>query len=123
LTTWTALDTEGKPMINYNDGKWHKMNGVQPESVHDLSDVEMKWILLDKGAIKESTRKANQFGWEDSANVAGIAFRVTKQYKEPREFYAYPAHWFSGKPTDPEVKWMECDKDQSEATLFREVTE
>jgi len=87
LTTWTALDTEGNPMINYNDGKWHKMNGVQPKSVHDLSDVEMKWILLDKGAIKESTRQAKQFGWEDSANVAGIAFRVIKQYKEPLEFW------------------------------------
>ena len=66
-------------MTDYNDGKWHGWNGgecpVHPESLVDV-------LHSANGILDE--RKAGITAW-DSEYL--IAFRVTKPYKEPREFW------------------------------------
>ena len=114
-------------MTNYNDGNWHKVNGNKPESVHSLSEVEMKWIILDTGKVVESNRIAKHFEWRDFGDVFGIAFRVIKEHKEPREFYAQEMTTRPLSPNKPiehlGTEWRHCDKETTGAILFREVIE
>lgn len=64
-------------MTDYNDGKWHGWNGGECP-VHPKSIVQ---------AMEE-----NGSGWKSEAEncdwrlMCG-AFRVTKEYREPREFW------------------------------------
>ena len=70
-------------MINYNDGNWHGWNGgecpVHPKSMVEATGYE--------GARKSTTAFSNYtsglFPWD---NFRG-AFRVVKEYREPREFW------------------------------------
>lgn len=61
--------------VNYNDGKWHGWNGgecpVHPKTVVDVTDGTMT-----KGHMSRIV------AWDRI-----IAFRVTKEYQEPREFW------------------------------------
>jgi hypothetical protein len=76
-----------KDMTNYDDGKWHGWNGgecpVHPETV-----VQMVW-QFSKGDIRPGkvNGRAKEYIWEgnDSGNI--VAFRVIKEYREPREFW------------------------------------
>jgi hypothetical protein len=73
-------------MTNYNDGKWHKWEAgscpVHPESI---VSVLFAW---NKDEIV-SGEKARAWYWGDATLVA---FRVVKEYKEPREWWVnvYP---------------------------------
>lgn len=75
-------------MTDYNDGKWHGCNGgecpVHPESV-----VE---VVTRKG---QSTDPAGYFLWNDD-DTPIVAFRVTKPYSEPREFWVNVYEGFCG---------------------------
>jgi hypothetical protein len=67
---------------NYNDGKWHGWNGgecpVHPETLVDIVDEEGETF---------SDHKAGAADWERcDMFVPIIAFRVTKEHKEPREW-------------------------------------
>lgn len=75
-------------MTNYNDGKWHGWNGgdcpVHPESVVD-------YVWFDEGDENElcGTTKgrmaSDAVAWRQV-----VKFRVTKEHKEPREFWVDP---------------------------------
>lgn len=74
-------------MTDYNDGEWHGWNGgdcpVHPDSVVDVK-------FSDGEECEEE--KAEVWDWE-SRFVKIIAFRVTKPYVEPREYWVneYPS--------------------------------
>ena len=73
-------------MTDYNDGGWHGWNGgARP--VHAQTIVEAVW--LSGGPFRSEKREAKDFVWD--APVSGIiAFRVVKEYREPREFWVFP---------------------------------
>lgn len=73
-------------MIDYNDGKWHGWNGGEMP-VHGDSIVEVS--LLDQGTMHGED--AIQWNWSTTPTSHIIAFRVTKEHKEPREFWVCPA--------------------------------
>ena len=80
-------------MTNYNDGKWHGWNGGECP-VHPKSEVECR--LREAGVGYDGKiRRAGNWGWGHSSfspSVDIIAFRVTKEYKEPRRIWVneYP---------------------------------
>ena len=78
-------------MTNYNDGNWHPIPSGQPDNVHDKTEVEMIWRLRGGGRIKAETRPASCFAWPDGDDTENIAFRVVKEYREPREFWIVAA--------------------------------
>ena len=67
-------------MTNYNDGLWHGWNGgecpVDPQS-------EVEWMSLGGG----NTVAAGALDWSLSAGQPLVAFRVVKEYREPRELW------------------------------------
>ena len=72
-------------MTDYNDGKWHGWNGgecpVHPKSVVEVRYEDSSYNGIDQG-------KGLDYGWIKFANKRGIcAFRVVKEYREPREFW------------------------------------
>lgn len=69
--------------INYNDGKWHGWNGGECP-VHPRSVVEVRSWAGSSRTVNASLIKS----WnDDSAQSQPVAFRVVKEYKEPREFW------------------------------------
>jgi len=70
-------------MTDYNDGKWHGWNGGKCP-VNPKSNVE---IVTRNGGFNADD--AETFYWHrpDSYGNPIVAFRVIKQYKEPREFW------------------------------------
>jgi len=68
-------------MTNYNDGKWHGWNGGECP-VHPKTRVEVSGI----GWVDEDV--ADDFDWEEGAGHPMVAFRVTKEYKEPRVLWS-----------------------------------
>lgn len=89
-------------MTNYNDGKWHPIPSRKPDSVHDKTEVEMIWRLKEDGSIKAETRPASGFAWPDGDVTENIAFRVVKEYREPREFWL----WFPMHGKEPQIYGM-----------------
>lgn len=79
-------------MTNYNDGKWHGWNGGECP-VHMRSIVETVW-RFKKGDI----RSGKDIGMAGNTAFLGseygdlIAFRVVKEYREPRECWAVGKH-------------------------------
>jgi len=65
-------------MTNYNDGNWHGWNGgecpVHPKSVVDArEEIGVRWLS-----------QAENCDWHSMRG----AFRVVKEYREPRECWA-----------------------------------
>lgn len=69
-------------MTDYNDGKWHGWNGGE-RPVHPETAVEVA-VADTKPYIQESL--AGDWFWGDG-HAPIIAFRVVKEYREPREFW------------------------------------
>ena len=75
-------------MTDYNDGRWHGWNGgecpVHPKSVVDA-------ILMDGSRTHGlGISLAGNLDWTHGlGNDDIIAFRVVKEYREPREFWIY----------------------------------
>jgi hypothetical protein len=74
-------------MTDYNDGKWHGWNGgecpVRP-------DTEVEGIYMQGDQISPSsplTDEASIFDWNYKNRYRLVAFRVVKEYREPREFW------------------------------------
>ena len=76
-------------MTNYNDGKWHGWNGGE-RPVHPESMVE--WLHVSE-VLERDFRDAPAIlaGYFDDWSEI-IAFRVVKEYREPRECWAYLTH-------------------------------
>jgi len=71
-------------MTDYNDGNWHGWNGGECP-VHPKSVVEWVHVCeLDAWSlgVKEKM-EAGQLGFDDEI----IAFRVVKEYREPRDWW------------------------------------
>lgn len=72
-------------MTNYNDGSWHGWNGGECP-VHPKSEVE---IVSIEGGTRRTNRVqcvADDLLWKNPM-VDILAFRVTKEHKESREFW------------------------------------
>lgn len=72
-------------MTNYNDGKWHGWNGGECP-VHPETDIECA-LLQGDGRMGSFSGAAEGIYWDDELSPV-IAFRVTKEYREPREWFA-----------------------------------
>lgn len=70
-------------MTDYNDGKWHGHNGERCP-VHAQTVVEVVYHGLE-GKPAYRTQPAVDLNWLNSKLI--IAFRVIKEYREPREFW------------------------------------
>jgi len=71
-------------MTNYNDGNWHGWIGGECP-VHPKSLVEWVHVCeLDEWSLGvQEKMEAGQLGFSEEI----IAFRVVKEYREPREFW------------------------------------
>lgn len=97
-------------MTNYNDGNWHGWNGGECP-VHP--DTVVEYQCYARGVVK-----ASGLAWEhDGTECDIIAFRVTKEHKEPREFWCREVVLPNGRDA-----MVQCDPDHAGAVLFREVS-
>lgn len=77
-------------MTNYNDGKWHGWNGGDCP-VHQNSRIQ--WTRYNgigvTGIAYAGEGPARDANWETTHGSGGhlSAFRVTKEHREPREFW------------------------------------
>ena len=76
-------------MTNYNDGNWHGWNGgecpVHPKSVVD--------VFFANGRKGSSKVEAKFLRWSRISSCGDVVkFRVVKEYREPRECWAYLTH-------------------------------
>lgn len=104
-------------MTDYNDGKWHGWNGGECP-VHPLTIVEV--ALIDS---KPSRDYAQCWYW-DAKDTRVAAFRVVKEYRQPREVWVpmygdHPAGW--AFDTEQEARGI-CPN-AKHVKLFREVME
>lgn len=95
-------------MTNYNDGKWHGWNGGECP-VHPKSNGE--FVFADGSIV--NIKPAGHWNW-NCKELPIIAFRVTKPYKEPREFWVRFNHNGELRP---------CLLNYDDAFLVREVIE
>ena len=103
-------------MTDYNSGDWYGWNGGECP-VHPDTVVEGIYINPEDGGVDSRspvTDKASEFDWERIERFLLVAFRVVKEYREPREV------WVMEYTKD---SWMSCSRDYSGAVLFREVIE
>jgi len=70
---------EPKPAKNYNDGLWHGWNGSSECPAHPKTLIVCK---ADDGHLYSDGAAAWLFH-----NYTVIAFKVIKEYKEPREYW------------------------------------
>lgn len=97
-------------MTNYNDGNWHGWNGG--ECPVDYRSIVEGMYLCDGKPAPESpiTDLAGHFDWNYEAENKLIAFRVVKEYHEPREFWLYrdsAAERFGVSRSKPTAFWGE----------------
>jgi len=75
-------------MTNYNDGKWHGWAGSQVSPVHGLTSVD---VLFDDGSCLGVSHTSQSIKWSHiGKGLKIVAFCVTKEYKEPREYWLWP---------------------------------
>ena len=76
-------------MTDYNDGKWHGWNGGECP-VHPKSRVQwMRYTGMGMGRSYQGETPGQVVDWNDTPNSEKRidAFRVTKPYREPREWW------------------------------------
>lgn len=102
-------------MTDYNDGKWHIHEGDECP-VHRNSEVEVIWRAEHLLAgVSKDTKQASQVMWASGMASSVIAFRVTKQHREPFEIWLRQGI-LSGE-------WHPCRPEADGALRFREVLE
>lgn len=83
----------------------------------DVSKVEVRsWV----GCYRVVESSYIQSWSDDGAQSQPVAFRVIREHKEPREFYAKKMLW--PECGEAREKWVEWPKKYG-GTLFREVIE
>jgi hypothetical protein len=86
-------------MVNYNDGNWHGWNGGECP-VHPKSLLEV--IYLDNGLSCIDDAFSGACDFSAGAELPIIAFRVIKEYREPREWWIDPeGRAFAGEELCP----------------------
>lgn len=117
IEEWTFKDIlEGNGMTDCEVGKWNGWNGgecpVHPDTVVQVQrrDETREQVEAESPS---SAHRANEWDWACDG-VAGdiIAFRVVKEHKEQREFWAF---MMAGG------YWIESVPEAEGAVLFREV--
>lgn len=105
-------------MTDYNDGNWHGWDGGECP-VHPMTEVE---VLFPNGSRKYVPSQDCSPAWDLAWNATPCLFRVTKEYREPREFWIAGDHWCASKA---EAKSLNClhSKPDREITHVREVLE
>lgn len=73
-------------MKTYETGVWYGWNGGKLPA-HPKSMVEVVWLSF--GSFKSDVREAGGFNWDAPVSKI-IAFRVVKEYREPREWWVHP---------------------------------
>lgn len=78
-------------MTNYNDGNWHGWNGGECP-VHPKTEVEAVTFSNHgaSGFRQASFTEAGRLFWGSDVPYPIIAFRATKEHREPREWWADP---------------------------------
>ena len=106
-------------MTDYNDGNWHGWNGGE-RPVHPKSLIDAVWIT-SAGNVLRGTRVAGTHAWSKQT----VAFRVVKQYREPREFWFYDGSLFTCESDAMHERKvdLECDCVRGEIIHVREVVE
>ena len=83
-------------MTDYNDGNWHGWNGGECP-VHKESEVVVRF--RDRNEETEDNDVGKPAYWwafrHDGGGDDIIAFRVTKVYREPREWWLYGGNTFA----------------------------
>ena len=109
-------------MTDYNDGNWHAWIGesLKPAAIHDKSVVEYVWHDENTNKCGKCERVAGR----DERDVGPawgnmLKFRVTKEHREPREFWLVGCYWFQSK--EDAKKWHGCHTPAREITHVREV--
>jgi hypothetical protein len=97
------VETPVEPLVDYNDGKWHRWSGGECP-VHLDSVVEVMFIGLS--SVNDFELNARSFTW-DSVHAPIVAFRVTKEHveppKAPREFWLLSGKIYSYYPVNPDT--------------------
>lgn len=106
-------------MSVYEVGKWYGWNGdVCP--VHQKTEVE---IMLECGI--KGHGYAEGCAWHNQHPGSKIiAFRVIKEHREAREFWAREmreVYISRGDKRPDRIFWTECREGDDDAVLFREV--
>lgn len=84
-------------MTQYEVGKWYGWNGGKCP-VHPKSLVQV--ILLDGNKSSFSREYfAGDWYWDDD-DYPIVAFQITKEHKEPREYWIQSGQIFLSKPRD-----------------------
>jgi hypothetical protein len=83
-------------MTDYNDGKWHAhKENKRPLGLNDNTEVEVYWVDYSEfylpegfGEVRPWKSKVIDTKWDNlPCNKQIVAFRVTKQHKEPMTAY------------------------------------
>lgn len=100
-------------MVDYNDGKWPGWDGgecpVHPETV-----VEYVWNG-SAGLVSQTEKAGSGLGWMSTGKYHMIAFRVIKEYREPRE----PREWHVAVNSKGQV--MGCNEWHPTSSLAEEL--
>lgn len=78
-------------MTNYNDGKWHRWAGedMKPASVHPKSKIEYIWLSDNSNSGRHTLVAGDDENEASAAWRQILAFRVVKEYREPREWWVW----------------------------------
>ncbi|WP_313349117.1 hypothetical protein [Paracoccus sp. (in: a-proteobacteria)] len=71
-------------MTKYEPGIWHGWNGGEMP-VHPKTVVE---VATPSGSSLANT--ADCWVWDGDAAIRVVAFRIVREYREPREWWLYP---------------------------------
>lgn len=115
-------------MTDYNDGKWHGWNGGDCP-VHPDTEVLIQRRSDTRSDAENSpdsfTIRANDWHWDQrSIHSDIIAFRVANPYvepKKPREVWLIPIMYNCEGLELYKPSWIESNKSECGAVLFREV--
>lgn len=74
-------------MTNYNDGRWYGWNGgngpLHPKTLVDVRYSDTKCVVpVEEAGDPRTVRWTYKWG-----GAVIVAFRVVKEYREPREFW------------------------------------
>ncbi|MEH6504981.1 MAG: hypothetical protein V7786_01810 [Sulfitobacter litoralis] len=98
-------------MTDYNDGNWHGWAKREKPPLHDLTRIERVYIN-GAGQTMDDSKSGSSASvgstcWDNDVYPVSVilAFRVTKEHKEPRDFWVHPesGRCFRGKPKSAEV--------------------
>lgn len=112
-------------MTDYNSGDWFGWNGgecpVHPETL--VEGIYLDPETNDVNHWSPVTDPASEFDWERVERFLLVAFRVVKEYREPREFWLVETDGAPRVFTSKDRAELYAEEYGFAAVLFREVIE